>query len=128
MKSIVTVLAILLMVGALATPTVLGERTSTAAAATTTAPKATLDCWNGNSDVSLMINVKNQGPDDLPAGTTITYSYTKAARSPFKKGSYKLDSMLKVGESRSFLVSPLQDWNPGIYQCSAKILQRASSK
>ena len=127
MKGIVTVLAILLMVGALATPTVLGDPTSTTVTAAT-APKATLDCWNGNSDVSLMINVKNQGPDDLPAGTTITYSYTKAARSPFKKGSYKLDSMLKVGESRSFLVSPLQDWNPGIYQCSAKILQRASSK
>lgn len=90
---------------------------------TSLAPVAMLNCWNDSVDVSLQISIRNQGPDDLPAGTLIAYSYQMSAGGVVKNGSYKIDATLKSGETRSFLVSPLQSWYPPIYQCRARVLK-----
>lgn len=82
-----------------------------------------LACWNSSVDVSLQISVRNQGPDDIPQGTTIAYTYKLSPKGAVKSGSYKLDAPLRAGETRSFLVSPLQSWYPPIYECSARIFK-----
>jgi hypothetical protein len=122
MRGLAFVFAILLTVGALVAPAALADPPTLNPGLT-----PTIDCWNGSSDVSLHIAIRNQGSNDLPAGTTIAYSYRTSARGPLKSGKYNLDSTLKKGESVSFLVSPLQDWNPPIYQCTAKVSQVKSS-
>jgi hypothetical protein len=88
---------------------------------------AVLDCRNESAEVSLQISIRNQGPDDLPAGTTIAYSYSMSEGGAVKNGSYRLDAVLGVGESRSFLVSPLQSWYPPIYRCRARVFRLKKS-
>jgi hypothetical protein len=124
MKGFALVFVLLLAVGFLAV-------NATCAAAAVTAPEpasdAPLDCWNSSVDVSLQISIRNQGLEDVPQGSTIAYSYRLSARGALKNGSYKLDAPLRPGESRSFLVSPLQSWYPPVYQCTARVFRLRKS-
>jgi hypothetical protein len=86
-----------------------------------------LDCWNSSEDVSLQISVRNHGTVDIPQGATIAYSYRMSPKGAVKNGSYKLDAPLRAGETRRFLVSPLQSWYPPIYQCSARVFRTRKS-
>ncbi len=81
---------------------------------------ATLTCADAKSDVSLQLKVKNQGPDVIPAGNYINYSYKTSANGPTKSGSYKLEAPLEVGQTTTIIVTPVQHWNPPAQQCSAK--------
>ena len=119
MKALSLLFAILLMVGALTAPAALAGKSMPAAPA----PTATLDCAHASSDVSLQIAITNQGPDDLPAGTTITYQYRNSVNGPLKSGSHKLAGTLKKGASISFDVMPVQDWTTPFYQCNAKVFK-----
>lgn len=119
MKALALLFAMLLTVGALTAP-----RAIAGGPALEPAPvAATLDCAHGSSDVSLQIAVTNQGPDDIPAGTTITYTYKTSANGPAKSGSHKLTQTLKKNSSISFDVMPVQDWTTPFYQCTAKVFK-----
>lgn len=118
MKALALLFAMLLTVGALTAPRAIAGGTTTALA-----PTAALDCAHASSDVSLQIAITNQGPDDIPAGTTITYTYKSSANGPVKSGTHKLTQTLEKGKSLSFDVIPVQDWTTPFYQCTAKVFK-----
>lgn len=119
MKALSLLFAMLLMVGAMTAPAAFAGGPTPAPVPVT----AALDCAHGSSDVSLQIAITNQGPDDIPAGTTITYTYKTSANGPAKSGSHKLTQTLKKGSSLSFDVMPVQDWTTPFYQCTAKVFK-----
>jgi hypothetical protein len=114
-KGIAFVFAALLLFGAVSIPSAVADPLNS----NLLTPKLT--CSDGNSDVSLHFRVRNMGPGTVAAGTTILYSYRTSASGPMKKGSYKIDAPIPVGESRTFPISPLAHWNPPIQQCTATV-------
>ncbi len=111
-KILATAFAFLLTVGAFTINSVM--------AGNPPAPvNATLTCADAKSDVSLQLKVKNQGPDAVPAGNYINYSFKISTNGPTKSGSYKLEAPLEVGQTTTIIVTPVQHWNPPAQQCSA---------
>ncbi len=110
MKSKVLMFVVLLALGALATVTVPADPPT----------GATLTCAKGNSDVALILHVKNTGPDDVPSGRRIRYSYKKCASCPALKGTYTLTSALAAGEAVNVHINT--NWQTPVYSCTASTL------
>src|SRR5215210_5800408 len=98
-KGLTFVFAMLLMIGAVAAPSAMADPPASRLL------KPTLVCGDGNSDVSLQVRIYNQGPGDIPANSTISYSYKTSANGPVKSGSYKMDGPIPQGQSRTITVS-----------------------
>ena len=78
---------------------------------------ASLTCVKGNSDVALILYIKNVGPDDVASGRRIRYSYKKCANCPLLKGTYKLLNTLAAGKAVNVFINT--NWTTPIYSCTA---------
>lgn len=114
-KILATAFAFLLTVGAFAIPAVM--------AVNPPAPvNATFTCSDGNSDVSLAVKIRNQGPDVIPTNTLISYTYKTSLTGPTKNGTYRPDSPIPVNGVRDIFVTPTTHWFPTVKQCSANVM------
>ena len=81
---------------------------------------ASLTCVKGNSDVALILYIKNVGPDDVASGRWIRYSYKKCANCPRLKGTYKLLNTLAAGKAVPVFLNT--NWKTPIYSCTASTI------
>ena len=84
-------------------------------------PNATLGCRDGQSDVTLQASITNNGPDVIPAGTTIYVSYKRVGDSESKLGRATAVHAIEAGKSSRLELSPSSNWYPQIEQCTASL-------
>ena len=83
------------------------------------APNATLDCRDGQSDVNLQVGVTNQGPEVIPAGTTIYVSYQRVGSSEPRLTRAVTSLPIAVGKTTKLELGG--NWYPQIEQCKASL-------
>lgn len=86
-------------------------------------PNATLGCRDGQSDVTLQAGITNNGPDVIPAGTTIYVSYKRVGSNESRLSRATAVTPIAVGKTSRLELSPAMNWYPQIEQCSATLTQ-----
>jgi hypothetical protein len=84
-------------------------------------PNATLGCRDGQSDVTLQASISNNGPDVIPAGTTIYVSYKRFGDSESRLSRVTAVNAIEAGKSSRLELSPATNWYPQIEQCTATL-------
>src|ERR1044072_3569582 len=91
-------LVALLVVGAMSTLSVFAGGNGEPAVEPAIAIASELTCQKQSSDVALVIQINNNGPDKISKGKYIVYKYKSTASGPEQTGRLLLDSDFPVGE------------------------------
>ena len=83
------------------------------------APNATLECRDGQSDVTLQVGITNQGPEVVPAGTTIYVSYKRVGSDESRLKRVVTSLPIAVGKTSKLELGG--NWYPQIGQCKATL-------
>ena len=113
-------LVALLVAGAMSTLSVFASSNGDAAIEPAVTLTSNLTCQRQSSDIELVLQINNNGPDKIAKGRYIVYKYKSTASGPEMTGSFLLDSDFPVGESRVAALPKVRFDTP-VVQCTASV-------
>jgi hypothetical protein len=89
-------------------------------------PKSKLSCQKANSRAELRLAIRNNGPDDLPAGERVIYSYKATTMGQPTTGEYTLTAPLPKGKSVVIVATDPKTgkatpWNTPVEDCTCRV-------